>query len=75
MLSNTVSRDIVLRVVALKDVVLVSIVSRVTVVRDVVLWIVMWVCGDEDYCVERYSVGGCGVGGCRGGRLYVKNMI
>lgn len=65
MLSTTVSRAIVLGVV----------VSRVTVVRDVVLWVVMWVCGDEDYCVEGYIVGGCGVGGCRGGMLYVKNMI
>lgn len=41
-------------------------------VRYVVLGDAVLICGVEDYCVEVYSVGGCGVKGCRVGIFYVE---
>ena len=57
------------------DVVLVSSVSRVVVVRDIVLGVAVLGCGVEECCVESYSVGRYGVGGYYDEILYTKHVL
>ena len=57
------------------DVVLVSSVSRVVVVRDMVLGVTVLCCSVEECCVESYSVWRYGVGGYYDEILYAKHVL
>ena len=54
---------------------LLATMSRVSIVRDVVFGATVLDFGVEDYCVECYSVEGCGIGGYYEEKFYVKSVM